>query len=40
MASQLELLEFDDSDLSDLSEGEEQFIVSHLTDEEKSQYDY
>ena len=30
----------DDSDLSDISEGEEAFIVSHLTDEEKEQYEY
>ena len=34
-------LEFsDDSDLSDISEGEEVFIVSHLTNQEKEQYEY
>ena len=30
----------DDSDLSDISQGEEAFIVSHLTDQEKEQYEY
>ena len=40
-SSKLGLLEFeDDSDLSDLSESDEQYIVSHMTDEEKEQYDY
>ena len=30
----------DDSDLSDLLEGKEAFIVSHITDDERKQYDY
>ena len=39
--AQVNPLEFsDDSDLSDISEGEEAFIVSHLTDREKEQYEY
>ena len=39
--AQVNPLEFsDDSDLSDISEGEEAFIVSHLTDEEKEHYEY
>ena len=29
-----------DSDLSDLSEGEEKFIVLHMTEEEHEQYEY
>ena len=34
------LFELEDSDLEDLSEGEEAFIVLQLTNEEREQYDY
>ena len=39
MASK-KLFEYKDSDLDDISEGEEAFIVSNLTEEEKEQYDF
>ena len=41
ITAQVNPLEFsDNSDLLDISEGEEAFIVSHLNDEEKEQYEY
>ena len=39
MASK-ELFEYEDSDLDDFSKGEEVFIVSNLTEDEREQYDF